>query len=214
MEQTAPPITPQGKTRVLKQEGKAVLALSLRRPGFPDRGRTKRVERYFAHLAQMWEARWETVLFPRACQARAAAREMGAAFAPWEARLDYVVTLWAPPLISLRLNAVEDTGGGRPFRFRMGETWDCAGGYPRPLRAFLPKNRRWRKALLAQLGAQAEGRLAAGEALFYPDCAQRLAQAFDPERFYLTQEGLAVFYPLYALGPYGEGIPVFSVPLT
>ena len=31
-------------------------------------------------------------------------------------------------------------------------------------------------------------------------------------RFYLTPEGLAFFYPMYAIAPAAEGIPVFTVP--
>ena len=34
---------------------------------------------------------------------------------------------------------------------------------------------------------------------------------FDPERFYCTPEGPVVFYPLYSVAPYAEGIPVFPI---
>ena len=36
--------------------------------------------------------------------------------------------------------------------------------------------------------------------------------AFPPLNFYLTEEGLAFFYPMYAIAPAVEGIPVFTVP--
>ena len=51
-----------------------------------------------------------------------------------------------------------------------------------------------------------------GCSLFDPDWPRLLRRSFDPERFYLTPEGIAVFFPLYAIAPYAEGIPVFLIP--
>ncbi|MGM9605997.1 MAG: RsiV family protein [Oscillospiraceae bacterium] len=214
MESSSPPVTPQQWKRVMKQDGEQVLILSIRRPAFPDTGKTRRMERYFAEVAQQWKTRWETALFPRACQALADARETSRPFTPWQAQLDYTVTLWQPPLLSLRLDAVETGPGPRPLRVCTGETWDCGSGYPRTLRSFFPaKERRWRRQLLDNIREQAAQQLASGESLLDPDCAQVMERAFDPDRFYLTGDGIAVFYPLYVLGAYAEGIPVFTVPI-
>ncbi len=214
MEASTPPITPQQWKRVMKQDGVSVLTLSIRRPAFPDAGKTARMERYFDRIAQQWKTRWETLLFPGACQALTGARESGRSFIPWQAELDYTVALWQPPLLSLRLDAVESGRGDRPLHIRMGETWDCASGYPRTLRSFFPaKARRWRKGLLDELRDQAAQQLASGESLLDPDCPQVMERAFDPDRFYLTEGGISIFYPLCVLGAYAEGIPVFTVPL-
>lgn len=208
------PCSEKNWTRVLKQDGKPVLSFSILRPAFPETGKTERVERYFARLAEQWERRWTDVLFPRACRAAADAVSSSRPFDPWQAKLTYTVTLWEPPLLSLRLDAEEQTGGSRPLLVCQGETWDLGSGYPRPLRSFFPaRSRRWRKELLAALARQAQERLASGESLLDPDCPTLLARTFDPECFYLTGEGLAVFYPLYLLGPFAEGISVFHVPL-
>ena len=208
------PAAPQAWKRVMKQDGEPVLELSLRRPTFPEGGKTARAERYFARMAEQWQARWETALFPRACQALTNARANSRPFEPWQCELDCTVTFWQPPLLSLRLDVTESDGTSRPLRLRLGETWDFSTGYPRTLRSFFPaKELHWRKKLLASLRAQAAERLASGESLLDPDCPQIMERAFDPERFYLTEEGLTVFYPLYVLGPYAEGIPVFTAEL-
>ncbi len=214
MEPPAPPITPQQWKHEMKQDGERVLTLSIRRPAFPNTGKTARMERYFARIAQQWKIRWETLLFPKACQSLADAREAGQPFVPWQAELDYTVTLWQPPLLSLRLDAVESGPSARPLRICMGETWDCGSGYPRTLRSLFPaKAHRWRKGLLDQIREQAARQLASGESLLDPDCPQVMERAFDPDRFYLTEDGIAVFYPLCVLGAYAEGIPVFTVPI-
>ena len=208
------PAAPLQRTYTKKREGTAVLTLSLRRPAFPDTGTTARVERYFAQIAQQWKNRWETILLPRACQALTDAQAEDRPFTPWRAELDYTVTLWRPPLLSLRLDAVETGPSPLPLRFCAGESWDCESGYPRTLRSFFPaKARRWRRELLTCLQEQAALQLASGESLLDPDCQQTMERTFDPDRFYLTEEGAVVFYPLGVLGPCAEGIPVFPVPL-
>lgn len=212
MDLSAPPMTSQTRKRVMKSKGVPVLTLSIRRPVFSDTGKTARIERYFTKAAQQLEKRWETVLFPQACQSLADAQEMDGAFTCWQAELDYTVTFWRPPILSLHLDVTESGQGPRPLHIRAGETWDCACGYPCTLRSFFPaKARRWRRELMNSLRAQAAERLNSGESLLDPDCAQVMERTFDPERFYLTEEGLVLFYPLYVLGPYAEGIPVFTV---
>ena len=54
----------------------------------------------------------------------------------------------------------------------------------------------------------------AGYARYLDGWRRRLRQQFNPMRFYLTPEGLAFFYPMYAIAPAAEGIPAFTVPYT
>ena len=69
------------------------------------------------------------------------------------------------------------------------------------------------KQALEEAARQLRARQASGESRFWPDWERRLASSFDPERFFLTEEGPSVFFPLYALGPYVEGIPTFPLRL-
>lgn len=214
MDSSPLPFTAQQWNRTMKQGSLPVLVLSIRRPVFPKNEKTARIERYFAQLAKQWRNRWETILFPKACQAKDAAQKRGVDFPPWQAKLDFAVTFWKPPLISLRFWAEESTEGDHPFSVCGGETWDCATGYPRTLRSFFPpRDLRWRGKVLQTIHDQAAERLSSGESLLDADCSQVIDRAFDPEHYYLTDEGAAVFYPLYTLGPYAEGVPVFTIPL-
>lgn len=214
MEAPPLPFTAKDWTKTMKYNGEPVLTFLIRRPVFADSGKTRRVERYFGEITNQWKKRWETHLFSKACQAKIIASEAGEAFQPWQAKLTFTVTLWQPSLLSLRIDVSENTETSRPFLVCSGETWDCATGYPRTLRSFFPaKNRRWRKELVNALIEQAEEKLASGESLLDPECAQLIERTFDPEQFYLTEKGLAIYYPLYALGPYAEGIPVFLISL-
>lgn len=60
-------------------------------------------------------------------------------------------------------------------------------------------------------GAAAPGPAVRGESWFAPDWEARLPRSFDPERFYLTEAGPVIYFPLYSIAPYAEGIPAFSL---
>ena len=208
------PFTRAETERTMDYNGEPVLSYSLCRPVFPKDGPTARLERYFAQMARGWQERWEKVLYQRACAALCAAREASRPFESWQARLEFTVTWWEEPLLSLYLDARERTSVRRPVISRQGETWNCATGWPRTLRSFFPPgDHHWRSRVIRQLQESALERLDSGESLLDPDCAHTLSRAYDPERFYLTEQGLAIFYPLYLLGPFAEGLPTFTIPL-
>jgi len=50
------------------------------------------------------------------------------------------------------------------------------------------------------------------QSVYFDDWEKKAETEFDPGRFYLTQEGVTVFYPLYTLAPYVEGMPAFTIP--
>lgn len=213
MESAVFPFPPKGWNKTMAYRGQPVLSIYLQRPSFPETGKTARIERYFAHAAQLWINRWKEHLFPSACKALSEAAEGGSVFHPWRAELNYTLTYWHDPIFSLRFDVIESKDNPRPQRFCMGETWDCSTGYPRSLRSFFPGMAvAWRKRILASLKQQADQQISSGESLLAPECKQIMDRAFDPDRFYLTDNGIALFYPLYILGPYAEGIPVFTIP--
>ena len=200
--------------QVLKQDGEPVLLLSIRRPDFPEERRaTRRLQRYYRRLVDTWKARWEQALFPLACQALSQAREQSRPFQPWTASLDYAVTLEDEDRLSLRLEVLEQCPTQRPARVWCGDTWNKHTGTPVLLRGLLPvgTTRRDLTDLLAQQAAQ---RLAGGESMLYEDVEYRAKVSFSPERFFLTQEGLVIFYPMLALGPAAEGVPAFPLDLS
>lgn len=207
-------VEPQVWQEDLTWEGERVLTVSLRRPSISgDTAPLRRMERYYARLAALWRERWTGPLYRAACEALTAARAASRPFHPWEVSVDYAVTYAKDGILSLKLETRERTGGARPLLRFQGDVWDTAAGVPVPLRAFFPSRARVKRLLLPQLRAQVEKRTASGEYLYYLDWPRRLKADFSPDRFYLTESGeLALFYPLYTLAPYAEGVPVFTVP--
>lgn len=198
--------------RVLKCEGEVVLTLALRTPKLPeDCPALRRMGRYYKHVADCWRTRWEVGLYAQACQALAEARARSFPFHPWEAALDFTVTYNERCLFSLYMDAYEFTGGAHGNTVRCGDAWDIRAGIPRTLPSFYPPKSHWRHEAVAAVRAEIARQLSTGEYMYLDGWEQAAAREFDPCRFYLTTEGVTLFYPLYTLAPYVEGIPTFLV---
>lgn len=193
-------------------EGIPVLraAVTLPQPAWED-ATARRIRRFYQLQARSYLRYCQRWLLP---QAEAAYREALAASAPlpcFTARLDYRVTCSDGRFLSLYTQSREAGLPGQTQLARHGDTWDLASGYPAPLSAFCPRG--YRKRLLAAAEAEIRRQEAAGTAQYRPDWRRQLRRCFNPRNYYLTEEGLAFFYPMYAIAPAMEGIPVFTVPL-
>ncbi len=165
----------------------------------------RRVNRYYDALAQRWKKRWTG---PLLADAKAAA---GPETPPWEARLDFTVTLFQGELFSLYWEVTEDVGARRPRRLRQGDIWQLPQGAPLSLRELLPPRRWWKGPILEEVRRQIGERVQSGEALFFDSWPSLASRKFSPGRAYLTEEGPVVFYPVEALAPAMEGFPTFSL---
>lgn len=197
---------------MLMAEGEPLLALSLRRPDLSCGGRSlQAVDRYYRQLSDAWWTYWETRLFSTGVEALNTARRESRPFQPWSAALDFVVTREDDTILSLYLEAVVQGPSPHPLIVRSADTWDVKSGTPRTLSACLPSARKKRKALFSTLKQQAAKQLSGGESLFFSDVEIRVETAFSPERFYLTDDGPVLFYPMRSLGSAAERIPTFSL---
>lgn len=165
----------------------------------------KRIGRYCDALAKHWQKRWEGPLL------KAAKAAAGPDTPPWSAGMDFKVTLLREDLFSFYLDIWEDVGLSRPRRLRLGETWRLPEGVPLTLKEVLTPGGHWRRDLLAEVRRQIEERLTSGESLFHADWPRQTAARFSPQRFYCTEAGPCLFYPVDAIAPSLEGFPTFPL---
>ena len=173
---------------------------------------SRRIRRYYQLQCRSFLRYCESVLLP---QAEAEVRAALAASRPlpkFHAELSYRITYNEGGLWSLYTQSRESGPGGTALLLRHGDTWDLASGYPVPLRAFFPKRSGWRRRLLEAAEAEALQRQAAGVSRYHEGVRRKLRRHFNPQNYYLTADGLAFFYPMYAIAPAAEGIPVFLAP--
>ena len=128
------------------------------------------------------------------------------------AELTYQVTYNDGGLWSLYTQSRESGFSGRPTLLRHGDTWDLTSGYPVPLSAFFPRRSGWKRRLMEAAEAEIQRQETAGISRYHEGVRRLLRRHFNPQNFYLTAEGLSFFYPMYAIAPAMEGIPVFTLP--
>lgn len=198
----------------LTLEGEPVLCCLMTRPecGGTWKG-LEAINRYYVRVAQVWQERWKREVYVRACLDLADRRAQGKPFRPWQASLTTQITYQSDGLLSLFQDGTEQAGHDRPVTVRRGDTWSLETGAPRSLSSFFKNERRWKRRIRRQVEEQAAQRLASGETLLDADCREAVRALFDVQRFYRTEQGIRMFFPMYTLGPSAEGIPVFDIPL-
>ena len=170
---------------------------------------SRRIRRDYQAQCKAFLRYCERWLFP---QAEAEYRAALAASAPlpcFRAELGYRVTYNSGGLWSLYTQSREVTG--HTLLTRRGDTWDLAAGYPVPLSAFFPARSPWRRQLLALAAEDIQRQERAGIARYDPEWRKKLRR-FNSRNYYLTEEGLTYFFPMYAIAPAAEAIPAFTLP--
>ncbi len=191
-------------------EGVTVLRAKATLPQFRGR-RARRLNRYYRRYAQAYLKYCEAELFPRAASR---CREAMAVSAPWSvsyAELSYTVSHESDSILSLRTDAIEENLPPR-LHIRRADTWDLRDALPIPLGALFPEKSAWRKRLRRFLRDTACAQIESGRAEYYPTYRRALRLYFSSRNFYLTPEGLRLFYPMYTVAPAREGIVEFLVP--
>ena len=173
---------------------------------------SRRIRRYYQTQCRSFLKYCERWLLP---QAEAEYRSALAASAPlpcFRAELGYRVTYNEGGLWSLYTQSREHTLPGPALLTRRGDTWDLTTGYLVPLSAFFPVRSSWRKQLLSLAAEEIQRQERAGISRYDPDWRKKLRRRFNSRIYYLTEEGLTYFFPMYAGAPAAEAIPAFTLP--
>lgn len=206
-------VTPREAVRVWDADGIPILRGSASLPETPGKDRRcRRVRSFYALQERMFFRYCERDLRPWAETEYREARRNSGPLTCLEASLEFRETYRAGRLWSLYTELRENAAPGPPSRRRWGDTWDLATGYPVALSDFFRGRPRWKRDFLLLAAAEIERQEKRGLSRYYPDWRQRLRRAFHTRNYYLTPDGIAFFFPMYALAPALEGVPTFTLP--
>lgn len=180
--------------------------------GGPCEGGRREFNRHYARQARVLLRHAQQNLLPEAIRQYQDALANGYPFNPYALVQTFEVTYHAGVLVSLFLDEYEYTGGAHGNTIREGNTWDLRRRRMLKLRDLFRPGYDYRESILQVVEHEAHRRQTSGEVDYFEDLDENLREYFDEDNYYLTYSGLAVFYPLYTIGPYAIGIQVFVVP--
>ena len=173
---------------------------------------SRRLRRYYRLQCRSFLRYCGKTLLPQVKAEYQAALDASGPLPSCRAELTYCVTYQDDRFLSLYTQSRETAPAGPALLIRRGDTWDLASGYPAPLSAFFPGCRGWKRSLLDRAAEEIRRQERAGIACYHENWPHALRRCFNPQNYYLTEEGLAFFFPMYAIAPAAEGIPTFLVP--
>lgn len=185
--------------------------ITLPEPANADVPASRRIRRYYQLQQRACLRRCEKLLLPRAETEYRTALAISAPLPCFRMEADFSVTFRDDRFLSLYTQMRETGLPGRDRLQRWGDTWNTAG-YPVALPEFFPPRSNWKKELLRQMESEILRQEAADAAHYHPHVHRALRRHFNPRSYYLTPEGLTIFYPVSSLAPPKSGILTFTLP--
>ena len=133
-------------------------------------------------------------------------------FRTFDAVLNYDVTFNEDCYLSTYMDRYEFTGGAHGNTIRSSNTWSLKTGQKIPLPHFFKQDKNYEKLLLEQILKQAGMNMQQTPGIYFEDYRSLIVKYFNPQSYYLTLSGIAIYYQQYEIAPYSTGIVVFTIP--
>ena len=194
----------------------AVLTYTIRYPRFVSNVFQTFLEKlniYYRVRALIYEQGHVQRLYAMAKEQFDYAMENDYPFHPYEVVTEYVITYNQNCFLSLYTDSYEYTGGAHGMTTRMSETWDLRKEQRTQLNEFFTVVNS-KEMIIQQILHQTQREVQNGTFPYFEDYNSLVVENFNPENFYLSLEGIALYYGLYEIAPYASGIRTFLIPYT
>ncbi len=129
----------------------------------------------------------------------------------YEVYVAYEVTLNHNCALSIYFDKYEYAGGAHGLTTRESDTWDLKRSKMIHLRNLFPRGLDYGQCIKNNIKEQIE-EIRKDESYWFFDNYQELVDKnFKEKSFYLSPEGLIIFFQQYDIAPYASGIPTFLI---
>jgi len=130
----------------------------------------------------------------------------------FEAFVDFVVTYNQNCMISLYFDQYEFAGGAHGLTVRYADTWNLNKSKKMELSDFFVHRSNYKEYIIRTINKQIEEALAKKDAMYFDDYEKLVRENFKTNNFYLSKDGLVIFFQQYDIAPYAAGLPTFVIP--
>jgi hypothetical protein len=131
----------------------------------------------------------------------------------YEAFLEYFITYNQNCFLSLYFDKYEFTGGAHGSTLRASDTWELCLGHHLPLGSFFKPGTDYKRILTDEIIRQAD-QIQERQKIYFDDYKPLIIKNFDKSSFYLSPEGITIYYQQYDIAPYSSGIAEFTIPYS
>jgi len=209
-------IKPDSFVRSIKYAGVVVLNITLKNFSIksPSEKGTKNINNELAKQKQAFLGNALFYLLPQAIEGYKYAQKNGYPFNFYEAYMQYTDTFNKNCLLSFYYDNYTFTGGAHGNTVRLANTFNLIDGANLPLSAFFKKGSDYKAKLLKNISVQAHKNYTENPNIYFEDYHELIIKYFNEKSFYLTKEGLVIYYGQYDIGPYSSGIQEFLIPYS
>ncbi|HWQ79109.1 MAG TPA: DUF3298 and DUF4163 domain-containing protein [Anaerovoracaceae bacterium] len=171
------------------------------------------INRWYRQRALDLQREYETGLYREAAELYDDSIANNFPFHMYDAATVYEITYNQDGLLSLYTDDYVYSGGAHGGTVRHSETWNIKNACRIYLYQYTGDPAAFRAEILKEIGDQIALQIQQGENMYFEDYPQLISEHFNPESFYLTPDGLVIYYQQYDIAPYASGMPEFIITL-
>lgn len=171
------------------------------------------INKWYRTQVKELQKKYETELYREAAEQYEYSMVNQFPFHMFEAVSAYEVTNLENDVLSLYYDHYTYSGGAHGNTVRNSQTWNIEDGSRLGLYRFTGQPLRSYTEILENIRTQIEKQMEADESMYFDDYPTLIVEYFNPGSFYLTPDGIVIYYQQYEVAPYASGIPEFLIQL-
>jgi hypothetical protein len=192
-----------------------VLTYKIEYPSFSsNQFQTNRLNQFYRMKALAFEQYCRQRLFRLAIKEYEYSVANGFPVRAFDAVLAYKITYNERCTLSLYFDRYEYTGGAHGTTTRYSDTWNLKNSKLIPLRQLFIRSIDYVNYIIKSIIAQIEQQIKDGNNIYFDDYEKNVRKYFNPNKFYLSKQGVVIYFQQYEIAPYAAGIVEFTIPYT
>lgn len=162
---------------------------------------------YNRELAIELKQKSETELYKEAIETYKYNKENGYPVMVYEVYRTFSITLNQNNIVSLYIDEYTFTGGAHGSTIRTSQNWNLFLGSMFPLESMFPNDPYFTINILKQINKE----ISKEPDIYFDNACVLVLDTFNPESFYLTPNGIIIYFQQYDIAPYSSGIRNFKI---
>ncbi len=171
----------------------------------------QQINDYYKQLAEHLVQYAKDILYPLQVDQYQMAKQGNDPLRIGELMLTYHVAYDKSCLISFFFDQYEYMGGAHGSTERSSQTWNVDTGQKIKLAQVFCCTNEYKEETVAMIKKEIEDQIQRGVDRYYIDCLRDVDHMFQEDHFYLTSQGVIIYFQQYEIAPYASGIPEFQL---